>query len=57
MQQISECKSPLSHLDERERQSLIRIKEAEDLIEQNRRLIERSRDILAGTDSAAARRD
>jgi hypothetical protein len=52
MQEISESKSPLSNLDERERQSLTRIKEAEDLIEQNRRLIERSRDILASVPAA-----
>ena len=57
MKEISDPKSPLSNLEERERQRPTRIKEAEDLIEQNRRLIERSRDILAGTDSAAARRD
>ncbi|MGX5828546.1 hypothetical protein [Mesorhizobium sp. 43Arga] len=45
MQQIDDTKKQAKHLNERERQSLIRIKETQELIERNRRLIERSRDL------------
>ncbi|MDX8447434.1 hypothetical protein [Mesorhizobium captivum] len=45
MQQIDDTKKLAKHLDERERQSLIRIKETQELIEKNRRRIERSREL------------
>ncbi|TIS77189.1 MAG: hypothetical protein E5W94_14730 [Mesorhizobium sp.] len=38
MQHVNDTKKLLKQLDERERQSLIRIKETQELIEQNRRL-------------------
>ncbi|WP_287099965.1 hypothetical protein [Mesorhizobium sp.] len=44
MQHVNDTKKLLKQLDERERQSLIRIKETQELIEQNRRL---TRGILA----------
>ncbi|MGX5801972.1 hypothetical protein ACWGS9_12085 [Bradyrhizobium sp. Arg314] len=45
MQQIDDTKKLAKHLDERERQSLIRVKETQELIEKNRRHIERSREL------------
>ncbi|MDX8451406.1 hypothetical protein RFM98_01405 [Mesorhizobium sp. VK9D] len=45
MQQIDDTKKLAKHLDERERQSLIRVKETQELIEKNRRNIERSREL------------
>ncbi|TIT11506.1 MAG: hypothetical protein E5W85_16910 [Mesorhizobium sp.] len=51
MQQINDTKKLLKQLDERERQSLIRIKETQELIEQNRRL---TRGILARASQLAA---
>ncbi|TIX88230.1 MAG: hypothetical protein E5V21_00095 [Mesorhizobium sp.] len=51
MQQINDTKKLLKQLDERERQSLIRIKETQELIEQNRRL---TRGILARASVLAA---
>ncbi|PBB24281.1 hypothetical protein CK228_18210 [Mesorhizobium sp. WSM4312] len=52
MQQIDDTKKPVE-FDERERQSLIRIKETQELIERNRRLIERSREILSRANKRA----
>lgn len=52
MQQINDTKKLVKQFDERERQSLIRIKETQELIEQNRRLTKRSREILAHASSA-----
>ena len=54
MQQINDTKKLLKQLDERERQSLIRIKETQELIEQNRRLTKGSRGILARASQLAA---
>ncbi|RWC25961.1 hypothetical protein [Mesorhizobium sp.] len=54
MQQINDTKKLVKQLDERARQSLIRIKETEELIEQNRRLTKRSRGILARASVLAA---
>lgn len=54
MQQINDTKKLVKHFDERERQSLIRIKETQELIEQNRRLTKRSREILARASELAA---
>jgi len=47
MQQIDDTKNVSKHLDERERESLIRIKETQELIEKNRRRMERSRELAA----------
>ncbi|RUX26196.1 hypothetical protein EOA23_19065 [Mesorhizobium sp. M2A.F.Ca.ET.042.01.1.1] len=47
MQQIGESNSPVQPLDEMEQQTIMRIEEAEEFIEENRRLIKRSREILA----------
>ncbi|TIT80032.1 MAG: hypothetical protein E5W56_01275 [Mesorhizobium sp.] len=47
MRQINDSEKLVKHLDERERQSLSRIKETQELIETNRRLIERSRELSA----------
>jgi hypothetical protein len=46
MQQIGEFDSSGEPLDEMERQTILRIEETEALIEQNRRLIERFRELL-----------
>ncbi|RWE54532.1 MAG: hypothetical protein E5W98_28110 [Mesorhizobium sp.] len=51
MQHVNDTKKLLKQLDERERQSLIRIKETQELIEQNRRL---TRGILARASQLAA---
>lgn len=47
LRQINDSEKLVKHLDERERQSLSRIKETQELIETNRRLIERSRELSA----------
>lgn len=54
MLQINDTKKLVKELDERERQSLIRIKGSQELIEQNRRLTKRSRGILARASELAA---
>ncbi|RWC22424.1 MAG: hypothetical protein E5W53_02485 [Mesorhizobium sp.] len=54
MQHINDAKKLVKQLDERARQSLIRIKETEELIEQNHRLTKRSRGILARAPVLAA---
>lgn len=51
MQHVNDTKKLLKQLDERERQSLIRIKETQELIEQNRQL---TRGILARASQLAA---
>ncbi|MFC3323143.1 hypothetical protein [Mesorhizobium cantuariense] len=47
MQQIDDTKKLVNDLNDRERQSLIRIKETQELIQLNRRLIARSHEILS----------
>ncbi|UCI10484.1 hypothetical protein [Mesorhizobium sp. B1-1-8] len=54
MQQVNDTKKLVEQLDERERQSLIRIKQTQELIEQNRRLTKRSREILVHASELAA---
>ncbi|WP_378922674.1 hypothetical protein [Mesorhizobium kowhaii] len=54
MQQINETEKLVGRFDERERQSLIRIKETQELIEQNRRLTKNAREIIASASELAA---
>lgn len=54
MLQINDTKKLVKQFEERERQSLIRIKETQELIEQNRRLTKRSREIRALASELAA---
>ncbi|WP_353644236.1 hypothetical protein [Mesorhizobium sp. WSM2239] len=54
MLQINDTKKLVEQFEERERQSLIRIKATQELIEQNRRLIRRSREIRARASELAA---
>ncbi|WP_143748342.1 hypothetical protein [Mesorhizobium carmichaelinearum] len=53
MQQINDTEKLVTPFDERERQALIRIKETQELIEQNRRLTKNVREVIARAEMAA----